>query len=80
MRINKSTAITIDSTRLPAEGDAPLTLAEIDSDRKIPTARTFDIISVSMDRNILKYKKKHYKTIQLAGSSKRLSPAFSRAA
>ncbi len=76
MCMDKSTAITSDSIKLPAEGGSPLTLTEIGSVLAIPTTSTFNIIFASMDGTIPEYEKKHSKTIQPAGSRKSLSPAF----
>ncbi|MEE4165115.1 MAG: IclR family transcriptional regulator [Desulfocapsaceae bacterium] len=65
MRINKSTPRTIDIIKLLAERGEPLTLTEISTALKIPKTSTFDIITTLMDRNILEYENRQFKTIQL---------------
>jgi DNA-binding IclR family transcriptional regulator len=65
VRINNSTARTIDIIKLLAERDAPLTLTEISNTLGIPKTSTYDIIATLMDRNILEYENRLFKTIQL---------------
>lgn len=65
MRINNSTARTIDIIKLLAERHAPLTLTEISNTLGIPKTSTYDIIATLMDRNILEYENRLFKTIQL---------------
>jgi DNA-binding IclR family transcriptional regulator len=65
VRINNSTARTIDIIKLLAERHAPLTLTEISNTLGIPKTSTYDIIATLMDRNILEYENRLFKTIQL---------------
>lgn len=65
MRINKSTARTIDIIKLLAESSTPLTLTEISNTLGIPKTSTFDIVATLMDRNVLEYENRSFKTIQL---------------
>jgi len=65
VRINKSTARTIDIIKLLAESNAPLTLTEISNTLGIPKTSTFDIVATLMDRNVLEYENRLFKTIQL---------------
>lgn len=65
MRINKSTARTIDIIKLLAVSGRPMTLTEISRELAIPKTSTFDIITTLIDRNILEYEDKRFKTIQL---------------
>ena len=80
MRMDKSTAATISSIKLPGERGSPLTLTGISSVLEIQATSTFDIIIAPMDEPVLEGEKKHSRAIQLAGSSKSLSPAFIPAA
>ena len=74
MRIDKSTAITTDSVKLPADGGAPLTLATVGSALEIRTSSTIDTIFAPVDRNIFENENKHSRKIHPAGSSKSLRP------
>ena len=65
MRINKSTARTIDIIKLLAETGTPLTLTEISNTLGIPKTSSFDIVATLMDRNVLEYENRPFKTIQL---------------
>ena len=65
MRINNSTARTIEIIKLLAERDTPLTLTEISNTLGIPKTSTYDIVATLMDRNILEYQNSLFKTIQL---------------
>jgi DNA-binding IclR family transcriptional regulator len=65
VRINKSTARTIDIIKLLSESNAPLTLTGISKALGIPKTSTFDIIATLMDRNVVEYENRAFKTIQL---------------
>jgi DNA-binding IclR family transcriptional regulator len=65
MRINKSAARTIDIIELLAERGKSLTLTEISKALDLPKTSSFDIISTLIERKILEYDNKQFKTIQL---------------
>ena len=74
MRIGKSTAITTDGVKLPADGSAPLTLAAVGSALEIPTTGSIYTIFAPVGRNIPENENKHSRKIHPAGSSKSLRP------
>lgn len=65
MRINKSTARTIDILELFSKKNKPLTLTEISKILGIPKTSAFDIIYTLLDKNILEYDNKQFKTFQI---------------
>ena len=65
MRINKSAARTIDILELFSKKGKPLTLTEISKTLGIPKTSAFDIIYTLLDKNILEYNNKQFKTFQI---------------
>ena len=65
MRINKSTARTIDIIELFSKKGKPLTLTEISKTLGIPKTSAFDIIYTLLEKNILEYENEKFKTFQL---------------
>jgi DNA-binding IclR family transcriptional regulator len=65
MRINKSAARTIDVIELFSSKGKPLTLTEVSKALGIPKTSAFDILYTLMDKNILEYRDKEFKTFQL---------------
>ncbi len=65
MRINKSTTRTIDILELFSKKSKPLTLTEISKTLGIPKTSAFDIIYTLLDKNILEYNNKQFKTFQI---------------
>jgi DNA-binding IclR family transcriptional regulator len=65
MRINRSTARTIDILKLLSIKGEPLTLAEISKFLEFPKSSTFDIIKTLMAMNIIEYDNVKFKTFRI---------------
>jgi DNA-binding IclR family transcriptional regulator len=65
MRINRSTARTIDILKLLSNKGEPLTLAEICKSLEFPKSSVFDIIKTLMAKNIIEYDNIKFKTFKI---------------